>query len=124
MYKIISAYREADEWNKKRILSQILLYDELNKSQQAYFQEAPIFFLPTYKTIPGHKEYDYMNGKRIPSFTDRILFKNFRPEAFIEETYLSEPNTHFSDHKPVLLTGQLTILEFGNQNVFEEDLNN
>lgn len=49
--------------------------DELNNTEKIGYSEAPIFFLPTYKIIPGKNNYDFMKGKRIPSFTDRILYK-------------------------------------------------
>ena len=39
-----------------------------------YLEEAKIDFLPTYKFKPGTNSYDYWDGKRIPSFTDRMLY--------------------------------------------------
>lgn len=46
------------------------------KLLNAGFDEAPINFQPTYKYLIGCNEYD--SEKRIPSYTDRILFKNKR----------------------------------------------
>ena len=42
----------------------------------AGFDEAPISFQPTYKYLINSNEYD--SEKRIPSYTDRILYKNKR----------------------------------------------
>ena len=59
--------------------------------------EAPIKFSPTYKYVIGSNEYD-KNKKRIPSWTDRILFKKFSetsPLAY-NKCLLS-----LSDHQPI-----------------------
>ena len=80
----------------------ILINDQIKKYQKEsslilQMDEAPIKFSPTYKYIIGSNEYD-KNKKRIPSWTDRILFKKFSetsPLAY-NKCLLS-----LSDHQPI-----------------------
>ena len=37
-------------------------------------KEHQISFLPSYKYNPGTSQFDFQDGKRIPSHTDRILY--------------------------------------------------
>ena len=80
----------------------ILVYDQFKQYQKEsslilQMDEAPIKFSPTYKYNIGSIEYD-INKKRIPSWTDRILFKKFSetiPLAY-NKCLLS-----LSDHQPI-----------------------
>ena len=80
----------------------LLVYDQFKQYQKEsslilQMDEAPIKFSPTYKYNIGTSEYD-VNKKRIPSWTDRILFKKFSetiPLAY-NKCLLS-----LSDHQPV-----------------------
>ena len=79
-----------------------LIHDQIKKYQKEsslilQMDEAPIKFSPAYKYIIGSNEYD-KNKKRIPSWTDRILFKKFSetsPLAY-NKCLLS-----LSDHQPI-----------------------
>ena len=80
----------------------ILVYDQFKQYQKEsslilQMDEAPIKFSPTYKYNIGSIEYD-INKKRIPSWTDRIMFKKFSetiPLAY-NKCLLS-----LSDHQPI-----------------------
>ena len=80
----------------------ILIYDQIKQYQKEsslilQMDEAPIKFSPTYKYVIGSNEYD-KNKRRIPSWTDRILFKKFSetsPLAY-NKCLLS-----LSDHQPI-----------------------
>ena len=80
----------------------ILIHDQFKQYQKEsslilQMDEAPIKFSPTYKYNIGSNEYD-KNKKRIPSWTDRILFKKFSetsPLAY-NKCLLS-----LSDHQPI-----------------------
>ena len=80
----------------------LLIYDQFKQYQKEsslilQMDEAPIKFSPTYKYVIGSNEYD-KNKKRIPSWTDRILFKKFSetsPLAY-NKCLLS-----LSDHQPI-----------------------
>ena len=80
----------------------ILVNDQFKQYQKEsslilQMDEAPIKFSPTYKYTIGSNEYD-TNKKRIPSWTDRIMFKKFSetiPLAY-NKCLLS-----LSDHQPI-----------------------
>ena len=65
------------------------------------FEEADVNFQPTYKYLINTNEYDE-ESTRIPSYTDRILFKNKRTGHITCKMYTSIQNVKSSDHKPVL----------------------
>jgi hypothetical protein len=56
--------------------------------------------MPTYKFDKGTMEYDTGSKKRVPAWTDRILF-NSKNELVQLIEYQSVPSVSFSDHKPV-----------------------
>jgi synaptojanin len=55
-------------------------------------------FYPTYKLDIGSNDYDSGPKKRIPSWTDRILFKSTGMRCL---AYDSVPEIRTSDHRPV-----------------------
>lgn len=67
------------------------------------FMEHIIEFLPSYKWKPNQKEYDLHEGKRIPSWTDRIFFNPEKLNIFAPVAYRMDEETIFSDHRPVFL---------------------
>lgn len=67
------------------------------------YQEGVIRFAPTFKVVPGSNAY---NSQRVPSWTDRILFKiaSQRKQQRVGVTqlyYESVIQVDTSDHKPV-----------------------
>jgi len=74
-----------------------------SKSIFVDFEEAPITFPPTYKFDLGTNIYDTSEKMRVPSWTDRILFRGQNIEAI---AYNSVP-IDTSDHKPV--TGVFSV---------------
>ena len=56
-------------------------FDQLNflRSEGLVFSgyvEDPIRFVPTYKYDPGSNNFDTSSKQRVPSYTDRILYKS------------------------------------------------
>ena len=45
-------------------------------TKNALSQEHPIQFRPTYKYDPGTDNFDTSSKQRIPSYTDRIVYKH------------------------------------------------
>ncbi|KAJ1916916.1 Inositol-1,4,5-trisphosphate 5-phosphatase 1 [Mycoemilia scoparia] len=87
-------------WNFN--IPELLKHDQLanQKGRGAIFRdyyEGPITFLPTYKYDTGTDNYDSSEKQRVPSWTDRILYKGQGLEL---ESYYRDELT-FSDHKPV-----------------------
>ena len=66
--------------------------------------EHKINFLPTYKYIKGYNYYNVK--KRIPSWTDRILFKKNKD---IQCLYYNRIDVRYSDHRPVYALFEVTI---------------
>lgn len=76
-------------------LTMLMQYDRAFKG----FKEGPVTFRPTYKFDRLSDSYDTSSKRRIPAWTDRILFKeNSRIEVL---SYCSARNVRTSDHRPV-----------------------
>merc|ERR1712096_392714 len=72
----------------------------------ADFQEMPIEFPPTYKYDPGTDTYDSGKKRRVPVWTDRVLW---RGEAVTPRTYDAVPDLKVSDHRPVVAQFDLLV---------------
>uniref|UniRef100_A0A0P4VXJ4 Inositol polyphosphate-related phosphatase domain-containing protein n=2 Tax=Scylla olivacea TaxID=85551 RepID=A0A0P4VXJ4_SCYOL len=84
----------------------LLQWDQLSQARKkgeafAEFEEGTIHFPPTFKYDPGTDHYDTSSKQRVPSYTDRILFKSKRGDINCI-SYASCPLFRTSDHKPVL----------------------
>ncbi|KAJ1890825.1 Inositol-1,4,5-trisphosphate 5-phosphatase 1 [Kickxella alabastrina] len=92
----------------RRLISQqqvqsLMMYDQLGMQMAAgkvfrEYAEAQIEFLPTYKYDCGTDTYDTSEKMRVPSWTDRIMYKGKGIECL--KYYRDE--IRFSDHKPVM----------------------
>lgn len=80
--------------------------DQLNKNKhniEFEYQEEDISFYPSYKFFPKTNKY---NGKRTPSWCDRIIYK---PTKYIKTLAYDKIELLCSDHMPVMGIFQLTI---------------
>ena len=87
----------ADEELKKFREKELFIYD---------IDEADITFPPTYKYTKGTNFYNL--SKRVPSWTDRILFKKSKK---ITSLYYDRVCINFSDHKPIVGLFEIDIEE-------------
>jgi len=71
------------------------------------FEEAPIRFLPTYKYDSHSDRYDSSKKKRVPSWTDRILWK--RDAHITSLAYGSIQSLQCSDHKPIFAQFEVAV---------------
>lgn len=71
------------------------------------FSEPPLNFRPTYKLDTNSDEYDTGSKKRIPAWTDRVLY--VKSEGFRCTAYDSDPSLRTSDHRPVFASFISTI---------------
>lgn len=79
----------------------------------AGFAEGPLNFFPTYKFDYMSDHYDSSHKRRVPSWTDRIIFKS---DANIQLlSYCSAPSIRSSDHRPVYATFSCRINVDNNQ---------
>ena len=100
--------RLMDDFFKKEELSKLL---KETKEISDEVEEYPINFLPTYRFFTGRADYDLHDGKRIPSWTDRILVTRNSSQIFTLNEYMVDKKTSFSDHKPVFMSALLAIKE-------------
>lgn len=87
-------------------IKQLLKKDQLNIERAEGrvffgFDEAVIFFPPTYKFETGSRVYA-TEKNRVPSWCDRILFKASNPGTVVCSAYRSVDHVTTSDHSPVV----------------------
>mmetsp|Transcript_16679 Transcript_16679/g.25060 ORF Transcript_16679/g.25060 Transcript_16679/m.25060 type:complete len:303 (+) Transcript_16679:190-1098(+) len=90
--------------------SELLYFDQLfrergNGHAFSPFSEPKLTFLPTYKFDRHSNSYDSSSKRRIPAWTDRILYTPHSRLHLIE--YSSIPSAKHSDHRPILARFQL-----------------
>ncbi|OBA23895.1 hypothetical protein METBIDRAFT_30265 [Metschnikowia bicuspidata var. bicuspidata NRRL YB-4993] len=68
------------------------------------FKESRILFYPTYKFDKGTSNYDTSEKQRVPSWTDRILFRSKKGSELKSINYNAVMDIFLSDHKPVYST--------------------
>ena len=133
-YRINTTYddalKDADAWatvvrlTTERSVPRLAALDELTRQPQvnidacglASFWTPALSFLPTFKCIKGVAGLRY-NRKRVPSYTDRVLF---RPGSTTDVTCVAHENAPAvtsSDHKPVsaafeISAGELQCAQF------------
>ena len=106
---IINDNKKKDKNNKEKGISETQVknnldilrkYDEMNiikeKFKKYKLNEGEINFPPTYKYIKESQIYD---GKRTPSWTDRILYKE---DKDIKCMLYDTVDLYISDHKPLI----------------------
>lgn len=83
------------------MLQALLAKDEFNLNRHtgslSSYNEAEIYFLPSYKYVKKEKRYD---TKRTPSWCDRVLFYRKEKLKLVVLKY-SDVEVYLSDHKPV-----------------------
>ncbi|KAG2379469.1 hypothetical protein C9374_006586 [Naegleria lovaniensis] len=91
---------------KKQDYKFLMKYDQLmieKNAQNAFvgFCEGEITFDPTYKFDSGTDTYDTSEKGRVPSYTDRILWRDDERGRIVQKSYKSFKEYKMSDHKPV-----------------------
>jgi hypothetical protein len=128
-YRIDLQYNEVIELIKENKITTLLENDQLKKFQKIGlifedFQEGEIKFNPTFKLNQETRDYE-TKKMRVPSYCDRILFKNNNESnQLIQVDYKSLPLVQSSDHVPVCSTfkihTQLPFISLFNSNNFEK----
>jgi len=104
-YRIYLSDAEVRDLIKKGEYARILEHDQLQIEHKAGrvlngMLEGKIGFQPTYKFDAGTQVYDTSEKKRVPSYTDRIFWRD-TPHVK-QEYYESNMEYLSSDHKPVV----------------------
>ena len=104
----ISKQDYIDKNNLLNIKDTLFLSDELHifLSNNKKINEGKINFLPTFKYIKNSNNYDLK--KRIPSWTDRILFGNSKGN-YINQIFYDDIDVLISDHRPVSSLFEINI---------------
>jgi hypothetical protein len=110
----------------KKIASHVVLLYFCSTNLKAglalpHFTEGPLNFRPTYKFDHNSDEYDTSKKKRLPAWTDRILYvdRGVKPIAYDADFSLRS-----SDHRPVFATFVCDV-DMSLPNIFEDvDENN
>lgn len=87
------------------------LKNEMRQNGGAFsgFRENLVKFYPTYKFDKGTSDYDTSEKQRVPSWTDRILYKSRETKNLRQLNYGSVMDIFVSDHKPVYATFQSKV---------------
>lgn len=87
---------------------ELMKHDQLGTQRTMYkafseFEEHPINFHPTYKFDVGTSTWDSSEKRRVPAYTDRVLWrsKNATKDSVEPFFYKSHMELTLSDHKPV-----------------------
>ena len=104
----------------------MLQNDQLNIAKQYGqifddgFIESKIEFAPTYKYDINCDEYDTSSKERIPSWTDRILYKTnhdkLKGHSITNLKYDAIQSLRISDHRPVFAHFKIDLIQKQNQN--------
>lgn len=104
---------DADASIAARDFNSLLEKDQLlqllhgSNSLWSSFQEMKITFAPTYKFDAGTDQYDSSKKQRVPSWTDRVLWK--RDDFVRGLAYDSVESLKVSDHRPVVSQFEVTV---------------
>ncbi|XP_078498040.1 phosphatidylinositol polyphosphate 5-phosphatase type IV [Lissotriton helveticus] len=95
-------------------VSQLLQYDQLIQEMRQEcifkgFKEGTINFFPTYKFDVGCDVYDTTSKQRIPSYTDRIIYRSRQKDDISLLKYASCSLLKTSDHRPVFALFQVKL---------------
>jgi phosphatidylinositol-bisphosphatase len=106
-FRVNCTREEADKLIAIGDHASLLEKDQLNEQRKKDllwrdFKEGPITFPPTYKYDKGTEYYDTSKKRRIPSWTDRILWLDNDKDPKVElVAYNALKDIRSSDHKPV-----------------------
>jgi len=118
-YRIDMDPKNVQKCLEKNDLESLLENDQLIKEQLKgldidNFFEGKIEFFPTYKYEIGTDNYDFQD--RVPSWTDRIIYKSKLNYDLIQLDYKTISQVRSSDHKPVYSVFKLLLNEKKNEN--------
>jgi len=117
--RLTASRSDVDDWLAQGQMERCLAADELLPLLRAdmsnatltgmwpFFEEAAICFPPTYKFDHHSDRYDTSKKQRVPSWTDRILWK--RDDHIRCMSYGSVQSMQSSDHRPVFAQFEVVV---------------
>ena len=127
-FRIDLSYYEVIQKVYERNWDYLLRFDQFKRAQReqvafAGFEEAPVAWAPTYKYDPGLDQYDTSELKRIPAWTDRIVWRAQDASA-IQNMLYTRCEIIWSDHRPVKGLFRLAVktVDRNNYRVIKDEL--
>ena len=111
-YRLDLPYDEVCELVRQKKYTKLLESDQLAQQEHLYctqynFRFATPAFPPTYKYDPGTWDYDTSEKRRVPSWTDRVMW---RSKAGVElKSFTQAENMLSSDHRAVAATFDVKV---------------
>ncbi|KAL3817355.1 hypothetical protein ACHAXA_004481 [Cyclostephanos tholiformis] len=102
--KSLGAHGRVDTLMKSLLRRDQLLQTMASGRAFSNFNEGKITFLPTFKFDKGTSNYDTSHKRRVPAWTDRIVFRSNKVSVL---EYDSVAQAKHSDHRPVFGTFKL-----------------
>jgi len=100
--EMLEKYKEQENPECKDLLEKDQLLDLMEQGKVFVgFTEPPIRFLPSYKHDIQSDNYDSSSKNRVPSWTDRVLYRSRDPSSIQPMLYSSCVSVKTSDHRPV-----------------------
>jgi endonuclease/exonuclease/phosphatase family metal-dependent hydrolase len=108
-YRIELDRAKVIECIEKKDFGTLIEHDQLTRAKRehpefAVFKEGEVRFAPTYKFDKDSDQYDTSSKKRIPSYTDRILFAEREGLSPVNIRSYGSIADRLSDHRPVMAT--------------------
>ncbi|EDO43425.1 predicted protein [Nematostella vectensis] len=108
--KLIATYQEQESPDYKELLKKDQLSRLMSKEEVFIgFSEHPISFAPTYKLDIQTDDYDTSSKMRVPSWTDRVLYKSRTENTVNVVRYDACTSVKTSDHRPVFGIYEVTL---------------
>lgn len=129
-YRIDLPINEVKQLINEKNFEQLLEKDQLKCQQKEgkvfrNYLEGDIDFAPTYKYDINSVDYDTSEKSRIPAWTDRILFRKFKPTRLSEKennqldygkiVFYGRAELKTSDHRPVIGEYNVELLKVDNE---------
>lgn len=113
-YRVDLELQDAQEMLENNDIETLLDSDQFIKEQNVgldmdNFYEGKIEFMPTYKYKIDSDNYDFSD--RVPSWTDRIIYKSKITYDLIQLEYKTINDIRISDHKPVYSVFKILLSE-------------
>lgn len=110
-YRVSLPNEEVRQYANDGNIDALLRHDQLSREMREHrvfdgYEEGVITFLPTYKYDNGTDIYDTSEKRRIPGWTDRIVFKGKQ----LKQLQYSRAELYTSDHRPVLALFEANIV--------------
>ncbi|XP_031569076.1 inositol polyphosphate 5-phosphatase E-like [Actinia tenebrosa] len=108
--ELLVQYQEQNDNEFKELLAQDQMTKLMEKDEVFHgFTEPDIRFPPTYKYDLNSDTYDSSSKLRIPSWTDRVLYKSAEGNTITNVCYKACSSVRMSDHRPVYGIYQVTL---------------